>query len=66
MPPNGNRTLHDDEYRSAVNGVVHWCRVAAARHRRVPLVIVHGGHGGNNDAFERTIGPRLEQVTTVI
>jgi proline iminopeptidase len=29
-------------------------------------VIVHGGPGGNNYAFERTIGPRLEQLTTVI
>jgi pimeloyl-ACP methyl ester carboxylesterase len=40
MPPNGNRALHDGEYRIAVNGIVHWCRVAGARHRGVPLVHV--------------------------
>ncbi|HKO24077.1 MAG TPA: alpha/beta fold hydrolase, partial [Chloroflexota bacterium] len=66
MPPHGNRVLHDGEYRIAANGIVHWCRVAGARHQSMPLVIIHGGPGGNNYAFERTIGPRLEQLTTVI
>jgi proline iminopeptidase len=46
MPPNGNRALHDGVYRMAVNGIVHWYRVAGARPRSVPLVIIHGGPGG--------------------
>lgn len=58
--------LRDGEYRLELNGIAHWVRVAGARRGGVPLVVVHGGPGGNTYNFERTIGPRLEAFTTVI
>jgi proline iminopeptidase len=50
----------------SLNGIKHWVRVAGAENKTMPLVIIHGGPGGNNYVFERTIGPRLEQFATVI
>jgi proline iminopeptidase len=58
--------MRDGEYRISVNGVNHWCRVAGGEHGTVPLVVVHGGPGGNVYNFERTIGPLLEQFATVV
>lgn len=58
--------LEDGEYRADINGIRHWYRIAAAEEDTIPLVIVHGGPGGNVYSFERTIGPRLEQFSTVI
>ena len=48
------------------NGIDHWVKIAGTTHRGVPLVIIHGGPGGNNFNYERTIGPRLEAFTPVI
>lgn len=58
--------MRGGEYRFVINGIEHWCRIAGAVHGREPLVILHGGPGGNNYVFERTIGPRLEAFTTVV
>lgn len=56
----------DGEYRVNLNGVEHWCRVAGSIHQTVPLLILHGGPGGNVYNFERTIGPLLEAFATVL
>ena len=48
--------LTDGEYHATLDGVDHWYRVAGAAHHTTPLVIVHGGPGGNVYNFERTIG----------
>lgn len=58
--------LHDGEYRAALNGVEHWYRVAGLQHQTPPMVVLHGGPGGNVYAFERTIGPMLEAFATVV
>lgn len=58
-------TLRDGERRIVLNGVEHWVRVAGAKQGTIPLVIIHGGPGGNVYTFERTIGPALERFTTV-
>lgn len=58
--------LIDGTYHVVLNGIRHWYRVAGAAHATPPLVIVHGGPGGNVYNFERTIGPYLEQFTTVV
>lgn len=58
--------ISEGERRVVVNGVEHWCRVAATDRDLGPLVVVHGGPGGNNYAFERTIGRRLEAFATVV
>lgn len=49
-----------------VNGVRHWVRIAGAEHNTPPLVILHGGPGGNHYVFERTAGRELEKFATVI
>ncbi|MEI4829647.1 alpha/beta fold hydrolase [Bacillus sp. FJAT-53711] len=49
-----------------INNVRHWCQVAGAEHRTTPIVVVHGGPGGNHYVFERTIGPKLEAFATII
>ncbi len=49
-----------------VNGIRHWVKVSGAEHRTVPLVIIHGGPGGNHYVFERTAGAGLEKFATVI
>jgi proline iminopeptidase len=58
--------LKDGEYRVLLNGIDHWYRVAGAIHRTTPLVILHGGPGGNVYNFERTVGPYLEAFATVV
>jgi proline iminopeptidase len=58
--------LHNGEGRIAVNGILHWYRVAGAQHGGVPLIVIHGGPGGNNYNFEHTIGPRLEAFATIV
>jgi proline iminopeptidase len=58
--------LHDGERRIVLNGVEHWVRIAGAGVGTTPLVIVHGGPGGNVYTYERTIGPQLERFTTVV
>jgi len=48
------------------NGVKHWYRIAGVKSAKTPLVIIHGGPGGNHYVFERTIGKLLEQNHRVI
>lgn len=49
-----------------LNGVRHWVKVAGARNDTIPLVVIHGGPGGNHYVFERTAGSLLEQQRTVV
>lgn len=58
--------LVDGEQYLTVNDVEHWIKISGIKHKTVPLVVVHGGPGGNNYNFEHTIGPDLEAFTTVI
>ncbi len=58
--------LRDKEGHIEVNGIAHWYRIAGATNATTPMVIVHGGPGGNLYNFERTIGPKLEAYTPVI
>jgi proline iminopeptidase len=58
--------LRDGERREPLNGVVQWWRVAGARRATVPLVVLHGGPGGNHWNFERSAGAQLEKSTTVV
>lgn len=58
--------LADGEDRATLGGVVHWYRVAGAAHRTTPVVVVHGGPGGNTYNFERTAGAALERFATVV
>jgi proline iminopeptidase len=58
--------LENGEKYALINGIKHWYKIAGAQHESVPIVIIHGGPGGNNYVFERTIGPYLERFATVI
>ena len=58
--------LVDGERRESLNGVDHWYRVAGASNRTVPLVIIHGGPGGNTYVYEHIQGPWLERSQTVV
>lgn len=56
----------DGERLVELRGVRQWVRVAGASHATVPLVLVHGGPGGNHFVFERTAGPLLAARRTVV
>lgn len=58
--------LRNGEYSITLNGVKHWCKVAGAEHNTTPLVVLHGGPGGNHWVFERGAGKALEEFSTVI
>ena len=58
--------LQDGIHYLKINGIMHWCKVAGTAHNTVPLIIVHGGPGGNHYVFERTLGLKLEGNMTVV
>lgn len=64
--PASSARLTNGEAFVELNGIRHWYRVAAAERGTVPLLILHGGPGGNVWNFERTIGPELERFSTVV
>ncbi|MED0906467.1 proline iminopeptidase [Bacillus cereus] len=61
-----NYMLKDGERNLDISDIKHWCKVAGAAHNTVPLIIVHGGPGGNHYVFERTLGMKLEEYLTVV
>ncbi len=58
--------MENGEFFLTINSIKHWVKIAGAENETVPLVIIHGGPGGNNYTFERTIGPYLEEYATII
>ncbi|MEJ8800686.1 alpha/beta fold hydrolase [Pontibacter sp. H249] len=58
--------LHDGARYYTLNGVKHWVSIKGSTNQTTPIVIVHGGPGGNNYTFERTAGPKLEEFATVV
>ncbi|MCM3601090.1 alpha/beta fold hydrolase [Robertmurraya korlensis] len=58
--------LVNGEYKQYINGVEHWVKIEGAENHTTPLVIIHGGPGGNLYSFERTTGPLLSKNRTII
>lgn len=58
--------LSDVEHVITAGGVAHWVKVMGAAHGTVPLVLLHGGPGGNAYSIERTVGGRLAETSTVV
>lgn len=58
--------LRNGEFYANLNDVKHWYRISGAEHHTVPIVVIHGGPGGNHYVFERTAGKELEKFSTVI
>jgi proline iminopeptidase len=60
------KTLKDGERFITLNGIKHWVHIKGSQNKTIPIVLVHGGPGGNHYVFERTAGPELEKFATVI
>jgi proline iminopeptidase len=58
--------MTDGEYRIEINGINHWVKIDGSENETVPLVIIHGGPGGNLYTFERTVGPLLASKRTIV
>ncbi len=58
--------LIDGEYTLSVNGINHWIKIDGSKHDTIPLIILHGGPGGNHYTFERTAGLLLSDKRTLV
>jgi proline iminopeptidase len=58
--------IDDGEHRIALDGVDHWVRAAGAAPDRVPLILLHGGPGGNAYSLEHSVGPHLARRVPVV
>lgn len=58
--------LNNGEFRVELNGIQHWVKIEGSEHQTRPLIVLHGGPGGNHYSFERTVGPCLSGLRTVV
>jgi proline iminopeptidase len=58
--------IGDGEYQLNLNGINHWVKIEGTGKGTIPLIIIHGGPGGNHYTFERTAGPLLSNLRTVV
>ncbi|MEI5905970.1 alpha/beta fold hydrolase [Bacillus spongiae] len=58
--------LKDGEFIVSLNGVDHWVKIEGSENETPPLIMIHGGPGGNHYVFERTAGPLLAKARTVV
>ncbi|GLI85466.1 hypothetical protein ANABIO32_32020 [Rossellomorea marisflavi] len=49
------------EYQVTINGISHWVKVEGIERGTVPMVVIHGGPGGN---LERTAGSMIAMETS--
>ncbi|QIA07450.1 alpha/beta fold hydrolase [Draconibacterium halophilum] len=61
-----NDKLNNQECFFTLNGIEHYVKISGAENKTTPIIIVHGGPGGNNYNFEKTIGPHLEKFAPVV
>jgi proline iminopeptidase len=54
------------EYYADINSIKHWIKIEGAEHHTKPLIVLHGGPGGNHYTFERTTGLHLSKARTVV
>ncbi|MGX1266042.1 proline iminopeptidase [Rossellomorea marisflavi] len=54
------------EYQITINGVSHWVKVEGIERGTTPVVVIHGGPGGNHYVFERTAGSMIAKERTII
>ncbi|WP_421378251.1 alpha/beta fold hydrolase [Bacillus salacetis] len=54
------------EFSVELNGINHWVKIEGSENNTTPLIILHGGPGGNHYVFERTAGPLLSKTRTVV
>ncbi|KPL60305.1 alpha/beta fold hydrolase [Rossellomorea vietnamensis] len=58
--------LKNGEFTVPLNGINHWVKIEGAENQTIPLIILHGGPGGNHYVFERTAGPLLGKTRTIV
>jgi proline iminopeptidase len=58
--------LTDGEFIVRFNGLDHWIKIEGSGNGTTPLVVIHGGPGGNHYVFERAAGPLLAQTRTLV
>ncbi|MBF8965215.1 alpha/beta hydrolase [Pontibacter sp. FD36] len=64
--PESSVQTNDGEQYYTLNGIKHWVKVKGSQNSTTPIIVVHGGPGGNHYNFERTIGPKIESFATVV
>jgi len=63
---NIQNSFQEGETHLAINGIKHWVKINSIINSTTPIVIIHGGPGGDTYSFEKTIGPLLEEFATII
>ncbi|UTE78661.1 alpha/beta fold hydrolase [Rossellomorea sp. KS-H15a] len=58
--------LKNGEFTVTLNGINHWVKIEGAENQTIPLILIHGGPGGNHYVFERTAGPLLAKSRTIV
>jgi proline iminopeptidase len=58
--------LSNGEFVVNLNGINHWVKIEGSENNTTPLVLIHGGPGGNHYTFERTVGPLLSKKRTIV
>lgn len=61
-----NDIMLQGEHIININQCNHWVKIIGDYQNQIPLIIVHGGPGGNHYTFERTSGLELEQKMPII
>jgi proline iminopeptidase len=61
----GNKFIEGETYLK-INGIKHWIKLEGLENKTVPIIVLHGGPGGDNYNFERTVGSLLEKYATIV
>ena len=59
-------SFKEGEVYLTLNEINHWVKIKGLENKTMPIIILHGGPGGNNYVFEGTIGPLLEEFATIV
>lgn len=58
--------FNNGEYKLSINGINHWIKIEGYENKTIPLILIHGGPGGNHYNFERTVGRLISKERTVV
>ncbi|OOE12678.1 alpha/beta fold hydrolase [Fictibacillus arsenicus] len=58
--------FNNGEYILSISGINHWVKIDGYENKTIPLILLHGGPGGNHYNFERTVGRMISKERTVV
>lgn len=58
--------IRNGEFKIELNNINHWVKIEGSENNTTPLIIIHGGPGGNHYTFERIVGPLLSNSRTLV